>query len=307
MTTPDEMTAAPRRWPWIAAAGALAAIAVVVFSMWMLRPAETAASTPIATPTATAMPTATPTPTPTPTPTGFPANTATYDVTTLEQVSVFSVLEKLPVDDEPAASFVGETALALGVGAPVFADPEGEPVAYVPREFPYDGTLLPVIERQTNWVKVLLTGRQAIPSTGDPAQVSGWLRVQDVELAPNDTVVKVDISERTLDIVTDGEAQRIANDFAWGTDATPTPLGRTFIMTTRVVEEFWYTRGHPIVYLAVQSPTLDGFGGADVAITAFHYHDQRSGAISNGCIRLDADAIDTLAELPIGTPVVIEQ
>ena len=82
-------------------------------------------------------------------------------------------------------------------------------------------------------------------------------------------------------------------------------MGRAFIMLTRVVPEFQYTRGHPLVYLSVQSPTLDGFGGAAVAVTAFHYHDQRSGAISNGCIRVDPAAIDQLAQLPLGTPVIV--
>lgn len=288
----------------------LASLALIgVVALWGLRLAEPTAAAPTVEPTVTPTVTeeSTPTPTPSATPTGFAANTKSYDVTTLPQVSVFAVMKELPVDDESTLTFEGETALATGIGAPVFADPEGEPVAYIPREFPYDGTTLPVIERQTNWVRVLLTGRQALPSEGDASQVSGWLRVQDVELAPTNVVVNVDISDRTLEIVRDGEVELVANDFGWGLDATPTPVGRTFIMTTRVVEEFWYTRGHPIVYLAVQSPTLDGFGGAEVAITAFHYHDQHSGSISNGCIRLDADAIDTLAELPAGTPVVIQQ
>ncbi len=76
-------------------------------------------------------------------------------------------------------------------------------------------------------------------------------------------------------------------------------------MTKAVAPQFTYTRGNPIVYLSVQSPTLDGFDGANVAITAFHYHDWRSGQISNGCIRLDAAPIAKLAELPLGTPVYI--
>jgi hypothetical protein len=59
------------------------------------------------------------------------------------------------------------------------------------------------------------------------------------------------------------------------------------------------------VYLGVQSPTLAGFSGAAVAVTAFHYHDARSGPISNGCLRLDAAAIDRLAQLPLGTPVIV--
>lgn len=303
---PGNRDTAPRRRArraWITG-GAIALVVVAgLVATWVLRPPAPAASAP--SPSATVAVTPTATPTPTPTPTGFPANTASYDVTTLPQVNVFAVIDRLPVDADPFSLPIGETALALGIGAPVWADPTGEPVAYLPREFPYDGTTVPVIERQDDWVQVLLTGRQAVPSKGNPAQVTGWLRVQDVELAPADAVVEVSISARTVDIVRGGVAERIATDFAWGTDVTPTPLGRSYIMTTRVVPEFWYTRGHPIVYLSVQSPTLDGFAGADVAVTAFHYHDERSGPISNGCIRLDPEAIGKLATLPFGTPVII--
>ncbi|WP_214466729.1 L,D-transpeptidase [Microbacterium flavescens] len=296
--------AAPRRRSaWLI--GAVIALVVVggILAALLVRPEGPSAAAP--TPSASPTVTVTPTPSPTPTPTGFPANTATYDVTQLPQVNVFAVIPQLPVDDDPFTEPTGETALAVGIGAPVWADPAAEPVAYVPREFPYDGTTMPVVERQDHWVRVLLTGRQAVPSKGDASQVSGWLRVQDVEFASTDAVVEVGIAARTVDIVRNGTAERIATDFGWGTDVTPTPLGRTYIMTTRVVPEFWYTRGHPIIYLAVQSPTLDGFGGADAAVTAFHYHDERSGPISNGCIRLDPDAIAALAELPYGTPVII--
>src|SRR5690606_5992422 len=113
------------------------------------------------------------------------------------------------------------------------------------------------------------------------------------------------LTARTVDIVRDGVAERVASDFAWGADATPTPIGRSFIMMTRAVPELGYTRGHPLVYLSVQSPTLDDFGGSDAAVTAFHYHDQRTGAISNGCIRVDESVIARLAELPLGTGVHI--
>ena len=286
---------------------ALAAVVVLAgafAAIWLLQPPVTGASAPpVVTPTRTATPT--PTPTPTPTATGFAANTTSYDVTTLPQVNVFAVIPGLPVDDAAFAPALPEQAVALGIGAPVWADPTGEPVAYLPREFAYDGTAVPVVEKQEHWVKVLLTGRQAVPSQGNPAQVAGWVRASDVQLAPADSSVVVSISGRTIDIVRAGVAERIATDFAWGGDRTPTPLGRSFIMTTRVVPEYGYTRGHPIVYLSVQSPTLDGFGGADVAVAAFHYHDDRSGPISNGCLRVDPTAIAKLAELPLGTPVII--
>lgn len=243
-------------------------------------------------------------PTPTPTPTGFPANTGTYDAAAFPRADVFAVLPPLPVDATPEAPFAGFTARAVADVVPVWADPLAEPVAALPREYRYGGTTVPVVEQQENWVRVLLTGRQSFPSTGNPAQLTGWLRTADVELSAIDTTVEVRLSARTVDIVRAGVPERVATDFAWGTDQTPTPLGRSFIHLTEVTS-FDYTRGHPVVYLSVQSPTLDGFGGQDVAITAFHYHDERSGAISNGCIRLDAAAIAKLAELPQGTGVVI--
>lgn len=295
-----------RRWGWLV--GALAAALIVAgigVALTGGRPGP-AASTPSATRTAAPTVGRTPTPAPTPTADGYPANTATYDVTTLPQVNVFAVIPALPVDDDPFTMPTGENAVARGVGAPVWADPAGEPVAYVPREFPYGGTVLPVVEKQAHWVKVLLTGRQAVPSAGDPGQVTGWLRMSDVDLSPVLASVVVSISNRTIDIVhADGTHERVATDFAWGTERTPTPMGRTFVMTTRTVPEYAYTRGYPIVYWAVQSPTLDGFDGADVAPAAFHYHDNRSGPVSNGCIRVDPDAITQLATLPPGTPVMI--
>ena len=42
-----------------------------------------------------------------------------------------------------------------------------------------------------------------------------------------------------------------------------------------------------------------------MAITAFHYHDARSGSISNGCLRVGAEVTQALAALPDGTPVNI--
>lgn len=291
---------------WIAVILGAVVVAAGFTGAWLLR--SDAEDPPAAASTPTVVtPSATPTPevTPPPAPAGFAANTASYDLAALPQVDVFAVVPQLPVDSDPASAPTGEVVSATGAGAPVFADPAGDPVAVLPAEYVYGGTTVPVVERQEHWVRVLLTGRQATPSTGNPGQLSGWLRTQDVAFAAVDARVEVSLSARTIDIVRPGGAERIATDFGSGVEGTPTPTGRSFIMTTRVEPSFGYTRGYPLVYLSVQSPTLDGFGGADVAITAFHYHDARSGAISNGCIRLDPAAIEKLAELPMGTPVLI--
>ncbi|GAA4766165.1 L,D-transpeptidase family protein [Microbacterium gilvum] len=302
----ERRAAGRSRAVWIAA-GAVAVVAATVGGV--LFATQGRAPAPVASPTETAAPPASPTPsqapTPSPTPSGFAANTVAYDLAALQLVDVFEVNAALPVDDDPYGETEPLVAQPLGAGAPVFADPEGDPVAYLPREQRYGGTIVPVVERQENWMRVLLVGRQSTPSQGDPAQVTGWLRAADVELSANPYRVEVSLSERTVDIVGADGSERIATDFASGAAATPTPLGRSYVMLTEVVESLGYTRGHPLIYLSVQSPTLDGFDGQSVAVTAFHYHDAHSGAISNGCLRMDADAIARLAELPAGTPVYV--
>ena len=258
----------------------------------------------------TVTPTLTPTPTSIPTPTGPPANTTTYEVGDLPRADVFAIHPNLPVDDAPGDQMLGVTAHpAEAAGAPVFADPAGEPVAWLHQEQQFGGTHVPVVEMDDNWARVLLVGRQAPAGQGDASQLSGWMRVADLELTPTEKSVQVDLENRTITIVTsDGDSisnEIIATDFAFGTDATPTPVGRSFVMFEDVVESLGYTRGHPIVYLSVQSPTLAGFDGQSVAVTAFHYHDARSGAVSNGCIRVSAETITALAALDEGTPVYI--
>lgn len=236
---------------------------------------------------------------------GPAVDTAAYDVAGLSLLDVWEVMPELAVDDDPHAPLTGYTAQPLDAGAPVFVAPGEEPIAFLPRDHVYGGTIVPVVEQYEHWLKVLLPGRQGVPPEGNAAQVVGWLRTADVEQRRNDSYVEVQLTARTVDIVTATGVERVADDFAWGKTATPTPVGRTFIMLTKVEPAFAYTEGHPLVYLGVQSPTLAGFDGGEVAVTAFHYYKHRSGPNSFGCIYLDGPSVDRLALLPAGTPVII--
>ncbi|MGV9192775.1 L,D-transpeptidase [Microbacterium sp. MC2] len=237
--------------------------------------------------------------------TGPDADTATYDTRRLPRLDVWVVDGRLPVDDDPFGPMAGYVAQPHEGGAPVFAEPGAEPIAYLPRNQTYGGTSVPVVERHEHWLKVLLPGRQGVPPRGDAGQVVGWFRTADVEQRRNDAYVEVHLEARTIDIVTAAGLERVADDFSWGKPSTPTPTGRTFIMLTKVEPRFAYTKGHPLVYLGVQSPAMAGFDGGDVAVTAFHYYKVRSGPNSFGCIYLDGPATDRLAQLAEGTPVVI--
>lgn len=237
----------------------------------------------------------------------YPANTADYDLSTLPTVDVFSLASSLSVDDRPGDPLPGLVATPRAPGAALFNDPLAAPVAVLPPELRFDGTTVPVIERRQSWAKIMLPGRAGLPSEGKAGQLTAWVRASDVDITRTDLSVRVSLAARSIAIVDAGVVRYETGGFALGAPATPTPVGRTFIMTTRVDPSAGFTRGHPVVYLGLQSPTLDGFNGASTAITAFHYHDVREGPVSNGCLRVDAGTIGELAALPPGTPVTISE
>jgi hypothetical protein len=246
----------------------------------------------------------------TPSRTGPAANTASYDLEALPDVDVYAVNPRLPVDPDPGGQMTPLLARAASAQIPVFADPVHDPAAGpVARlaQTPIESSgVFPVVAQYTDWVEVLLVGRQGVPPTGDARQTIGWLRRADVRLESNDTHIVVDLAQHSIDIVSGATTTHVTSDFAWGTPSTPTPIGRTFVMEVAVNPALSYTRGHPILYLATQSGALAGFDGGSVAVTAIHYYDAHEGPISNGCIRVDATAIETLDKVPPGTVVYIK-
>ena len=261
-------------------------------------------------PTTTAAPTPTadtpPEPTvPTPAEPAGPAVDGTvYDLTGLPVVDVFAIVPELsiePATDRPPGP---EVVTPVAAAVPVFAAPGSAPVGRLPAAQVHDGTTVPVVEQSEHWLRVLLPARAGYPSEGVVGQTAGWVRRADVSATVSPFLVTVSLAG-SITIVENGSVVHASDAFGHGTAQTPTPLGRTFIMTTFTDPAAGYTRGLPVVALGVQSPTLDGFGGTDVAVTAFHYHDVRDGAVSNGCLRVDEATIRRLAALPLGTPVLI--
>lgn len=283
---------------WSAGAVLVAALAAGAIAFWP--GGEQPAPAPA--PRASASPSA---PAPEPEPAHYPADAAAYDLTGLPATQVYSVIPALPLDPEPGGPVLRLTAAAAHPSVPVFAVPGAAPVAQLPQQQAHDGTHLPVVEQQPSWVRVLLPARSGLPSQGVAGQSTGWLRASDITLTDNPFVVSVSLSGGGITITHNGAPVHASTEFGYGVPATPTPLGRTFIMSTFVDPGAAYTRGNPVTALAMQSPTLDGFSGASVAVTAFHYHDSRSGPVSNGCIRVDPATAQQLAALPLGTPVLI--
>jgi len=149
------------------------------------------------------------------------------------------------------------------------------------------------------WLKVLLPRR--------PNQSTGWIRRDQVRLRPVDYEVEVSLSARTVRLLRDGRTQR-----TWpagiGRAFTPTPTGRFYVTVKLRPPQISTVYGAWALGLSGYSEVLEQFGTGDGQIALHGTADPSDlgNQVSNGCVRLDDQAITTLAEtLPLGTPVTI--
>lgn len=180
---------------------------------------------------------------------------------------------------------------------PLYATPGKRPFAKVPPQ-QFQETWLPVVDREKGWVKVLLPSR--------PNGASGWLRESRVETARSPYVVRVHLTSRTIDIVYEGSTLGTW-PVAIGEPSTPTPPGRTFLLGSVIDTNQSYS---PIILpLGSHSDTLDSYGGGPGTVALHGWPDESvfGTAASHGCIRVPAEALDLLTQVPLGTLVVIDE
>ena len=182
----------------------------------------------------------------------------------------------------------------------------GKVIGLFPRTTPWGSPTPFLVEearRDTSgktWLKVLVPRR--------PNESSGWLRRDQVRVRPLDYEVEVNLSARTVRLLRDGRAVHV-----WpvgvGTSFTPTPTGRFFITVKLRPPQISTVYGAWALGLSGYSEVHEQFGTGDgqIALHGTHHPGADLGrAISNGCVRMDNQAITTLADtLPLGTPVTI--
>jgi len=204
-------------------------------------------------------------------------------------------LPTAPVDATPQATTNGLVVRPLRV-LPVFDEPAGRAFAKMPaRQF--GDTWLPVIDQRAGWVRVLLPSR--------PNGATGWLRKSGVELRTSPYLIRVHLGSRTLDINYQG-ASIGTWPVAVGKPETPTPRGRTFVLGSVLDDAQSYS---PIILpLGSHSDTLDNYGGGPGTVALHGWPDASvfGSAASHGCIRVPADALDRLTQVPLGTLVIVD-
>lgn len=210
--------------------------------------------------------------------------------------TTFTAVEGAPADPDPTGRTEGLVAHPVRE-TPVLDGPDGRPIANMPIE-QFGATWLPVIADQAGWVQVLLPSK--------PAGSTGWLRADDVEILTTPYVIEVHLGSKTLELL---EGNRVVDEWsvAIGKDSAPTPTGRTFVLGAFTDPN--QNHSDVILPLGMHSQTHDTYGGGPgtVAIHTWPTADVFGKAVSDGCIRVPADALERLAKVPLGTLVIIDQ
>ena len=224
------------------------------------------------------------------------AKRAPADLASLVASTTKAKLEKAPLDTDPTAATDGDVVHPRRT-LPVYAAPGRRPFAKItPKQM--NDTWLPVIDQQKGWTQVLLPSR--------PNGSIGWLRTTQLVERHTPYVVRVHVGSRRMELVRDGETVGEWS-VAVGAPATPTPTGRTFLLGSIVDEAQGFS---PVILpLGTHSDTLDTYGGGPGTVALHGWTDPSvfGRAISHGCVRVPADALEQLRDVPLGTLVIIDQ
>lgn len=213
-------------------------------------------------------------------------------------------LEQLRSEDPALGTWRTATVVRDTAG---YDAPSGTPLTTVPAVTLDVPTVLPVLDARGGWLRVLLATRSALPSQ-DVAQVNGrtaWVRAQDTVASGTSWRLHLDQAALTL-TVDDGTTSRTVPVLAVGAPATPTPGGPQFVVGSQ-----WQQPGTPTprtLLLSTQSETIDVYDRATgTSATAIHTTPfTRTGAISNGCVRVTDDVLDLLwGKVPPGTMLTV--
>jgi hypothetical protein len=200
-----------------------------------------------------------------------------------------------PLDPHPLEATDGEVVHPLRT-LPVYSQPgRGAFAKITPTQM--GDVWPPVVARSGGWSQVLLPSR--------PNGSVGWLRTSDVTRRTTPYLIRVHVGSRELALYDEGSLVGTW-PIAVGAPGTPTPTGRTFLLGSIVDENQPYS---PVILpLGTHSDTLDSYGGGPGTVALHGWPDDSvfGNAVSHGCVRVPADALDQLTEVPLGTLVLID-
>ncbi len=161
-------------------------------------------------------------------------------------------------------------------------------------------TVLLGTDRTDGWIQVLVPGR--------PVGATLWLPIEGLDIETITSEIRVDLSDRSLALVENGEVI-LETPIAVGTADAPTPTGRFSVTDKLQSPEPDGAYGPFALGLSARSEVVTEFAGGDGQIGIHGTDDPTSigQPASHGCLRVPNEVIAELnRRLPLGTPVVVE-
>lgn len=156
-----------------------------------------------------------------------------------------------------------------------------------------------VDERDRAWFEVYLPIR--------PNGATGWVREEDVRVRRRHERIEVDLSRRILEHYVDGA---LVDRFrvGVGTPEHPTATGTFYVWVKVPFDPPHPAYGSLALGLSGFSPVLSEWPGEGrMAIHGTPWAFDRGRAVSHGCVRVWNPEMLRLADVPLGTPVIIHR
>jgi lipoprotein-anchoring transpeptidase ErfK/SrfK len=229
----------------------------------------------------------------------LPAPVSAEQLAQLPHATTFAKLREAPKDSTPFKPGNGRVTHPERPQV-VYAHPGGPPVAILPSRTLGGPMWVPVVEKRTGWVRVLLPSRPN-RSTGWIYEAGGGLRN-----AYSAYDVRIDLSAHRLTVF---QSARLLGRWkvAVGAPSTPTPLGRTFLLASLIPRHATYSPR--MLPLGTHSTVLRTFSGGPGTIAVHGWPDRSvfGREISHGCVRVPAHALRILSHIPLGSSVLIKR
>ena len=192
---------------------------------------------------------------------------------------------------------------------PVYDSPNGTRLA-----FP-DGDVWSYTYRRNRLVARVLQGTQGdewvqVELPVRPNGARGWVRTENFAWSTVSHHILIDVSDRSVALY-EGDSLVASTRAIVGKPATPTPALQGFLvekLPNHNQQNASIVLGDWILMLSFFSEALNSFGGGlpRIALHGTHIPERVGEALSNGCIRIPNDIVETIARTaPLGTVVNI--
>jgi hypothetical protein len=206
---------------------------------------------------------------------------------TLPVLNYWNAPKGFPADTDELSTTAATEGVHTATKRAVYDAPGGKPRAFLPADIEGVELTVPIVERQPGWVAVLM------PTLNRHV---GWLPVGGWSTRPLHDQLILHRKTHQLTWLLDGAEQK-SWTVATGTAATPTPLGRTFVLGRTPTSGAVYAGVDALVLGTVpdhKEALSAGLRNGHTAIHGWYSSAVFGHSVSNGCIRMPKAAQQTL-------------